>query len=71
MKIRANHIETPIGFLPAPLSPDFPRVLGECKTNEDLFKLLESKRGFVNPDVFAEIEARGLYQEYKKWRDHG
>lgn len=67
MKIQAKKIRTPIGILEAPLSPNFHNELAKCETNEDLFKMAESKWGHINPDVFNEIETRGLLDEYIAW----
>lgn len=39
----------------------------KCKTNEDLFNLVEEK-GFINPDAFTELNASGLYEEYQEWK---
>ena len=37
------------------------------KTDEDLFKLVE-ENGFINPDAFTELNARGLYNKYQDWK---
>ena len=67
MKAKAKFIKTPVGPFSFPMNPGFTKVLESCQTNEDLFKLVEP-RGFINPDAFAELEARGLYHEYKNWK---
>lgn len=68
MKPVAKTIKTPVGYFPAPFSPAFASKLEQCNSNEDLFALVEEK-GFINPDAFNEVNARGLYFEYKKWKD--
>lgn len=67
MKVSAKKIKTPVGYFPAPMSPAFKGQLEKCKTNEDLFNLVEEK-GFINPDAFNEVDSRGLYQEYQQWK---
>ena len=68
MDAKAKTVETPIGDFPFPMDPAFTDHLANCKTDEDLFKLVECN-GFINPDAFTEINARGLYFKYKKWKE--
>ena len=68
MKAKSKTIKTPIGLLKYPMNPGFTQILDNCKSDEDLFKLVE-KNGFINPDAFTELNARGLYFEYKKWKN--
>lgn len=49
------------------MNPAFSKTLENCKTDEDLFKLVE-KNGFINPDAFTELNARGLYHKYQEWK---
>lgn len=58
---------TPIGNIPAPMSPRFEKDLEKCETNEDLFEIVEDN-GFINPDAFNEVCARGLYIDYQQWK---
>ncbi len=67
MKAKSKTIKTPIGLFSFPMNPGFTQILDNCKSDEDLFKLVE-KNGFINPDAFTELNARGLYNEYKKWK---
>lgn len=71
MKQKAKFIDTPLGRAPAPMYPLFGNELAKCKSNEDLFSLVEkpSNWRFANPDAWAEVEARGLTSEYRSWRD--
>lgn len=68
MKAKAQHVQTPVGNFPFPMNPAFSKTLKNCKTNEDLFELVE-ENGFINPDAFTELTARGLNNEYRIWRD--
>ena len=67
MELVAKTIDTPVGVYPAPLNPAFFKELKKCKTNEDLFKLVEPN-GFINPDALNEVKARELLGEYQDWR---
>ncbi len=67
MKAKATHVQTPVGKFPFPMNPGFTKILSECKTDEDLFKLVEPN-GFINPDAFTELQARGLYHKYQDWK---
>ena len=67
MKPVAKYVKTPVGRFPFPMNPGFKNTLNRCESNEDLFKLVE-ENGFINPDAFTELNARGLYFEYKKWK---
>ena len=67
MELVAKTIKTPVGAYPAPLDPYFVTVLAACQNDEDLFQLVETKQGFINPDALNEVEARGLYADYCKW----
>ena len=67
MKPKAKYVQTPVGNFTFPMNPGFSKTLQNCKTNEDLFELIEPN-GFINPDAFTELNARGLYHEYKKWK---
>ena len=60
-------METPYGYFPAPMSPAFTTALAKCEKDEDLFALVE-ENGFINPDAFNEVNARGLYFKYKEWK---
>lgn len=68
MKLVAKSIKTPVGYFASPMNPGFTKTLEKCETNEDLFALVE-ENGFINPDAFNEINARGLYFDYKKWKE--
>ena len=68
MEQKAKKVSTPIGDFKFPMNPAFTKQLEGCKTIEDLFELCE-KNGFINPDAFAEICARGLTVEYKQWKE--
>jgi len=68
MKPKAKYVDTPVGSFSFPMNPRFLNKLDACKTNENLFMLVEHK-GFINPDAFTEIVARGLGNEYKKWKN--
>nr|BDD48405.1 hypothetical protein 10 [Balneolaceae bacterium] len=68
MKVKAQTARTPVGAYPAPLDPNFHKQMEECETKEDLFALIISDKGFVCPDALNEVVARGLYQEYQKWK---
>ena len=68
MIAKARFIKTPVGKFPFPMNPAFSKTLGNCKTDEDLFRLVEEK-GFINPDAFTELNARGLYSKYKEWKN--
>ena len=68
MKAKSKFVKTPVGKFPFPMNPAFSGTLEKCKTNEDLFKLVQ-ENGFINPDAFTELNARGLYFEYKKWKN--
>ncbi len=67
MKAKAISVKTPVGHFPFPTNPGFNQTLSKCETNEDLFKLIE-ENGFINPDAFTELNARGLYLEYQEWK---
>jgi hypothetical protein len=67
MKAKAQHVKTPVGNFPFPMNPAFSKTLENCTTDEDLFELVE-ENGFINPDAFTELNARGLYQKYREWR---
>jgi hypothetical protein len=69
MKPTATHVKTPVGPFPYPMAPGFAKQLEACKTNEDLFALVE-ENGFINPDAFTELIAMGLTSEYKKWKSN-
>lgn len=70
MKAKAKIVKTPAGNFPFPMNPGFKKTLEKCSTNEDLFKLVEDN-GFINPDAFTELNARGLYYDYQQWKkDH-
>ena len=68
MKAKAKYVETPVGKFPFPMNPAFSEILENCKTDEDLFKLVENENGFTNPDAFTELNARGLYHKYQEWK---
>lgn len=67
MEAKAKYVKTPVGKFPFPMNPSFTNTLAKCKTNEDLFNLVEEK-GFINPDAFTELNKRGLYTQYQKWK---
>ncbi|MEE9451047.1 MAG: hypothetical protein V3V72_13440 [Ignavibacteriaceae bacterium] len=67
MKAQTKAVKTPVGLFPFPMNPGFTKQLGNCVTNEDLFKLVE-ENGFINPDAFTELNSRNLYYEYKNWK---
>lgn len=67
MKPIAKTVNTPAGKFPFPMNPAFKEDLELCQTNEDLFELVEW-HGFINPDAFSEVMARGLISDYKKWK---
>lgn len=67
MEAKAKYVKTPVGKFPFPMNPAFSKTLENCKTDEDLFKLVE-KNGFINPDAFTELNARGLYHKYQEWK---
>lgn len=66
MKCTAKVMETPIGQIAAPASPQGPKILAPIKTKEDLFALVRND-GFVNPDALTEVCARRWYGEYLAW----
>jgi len=68
MKPTAETVPTPIGDITAPVDPTFEDRLAECETREDLFELVHTEQGHVDPDALAEVRARGLYQEYQAWK---
>ena len=68
MKPKAKVVKTPVGLFPFPMNPAFKDRLKACKTNEDLFQLIE-ENGFINPDAFAELQARNLVAEYADWKE--
>lgn len=53
--------------MPTPMNPGFTGRLNACRTNEDLFYLCKDVSGYVEPDAFAEIRARGLLGAYEDW----
>lgn len=53
--------------MPTPMNPGFTARLHACRTNEDLFYLCKDVSGYVEPDAFAEIRARGLLGAYEDW----
>ena len=57
---------TPVGRFAGHMSPAWPTELAKCKSNEDLFALVDT--GFINPDALNEVRARGLYQEFLEWK---
>ena len=67
MKPKAKFVQTPVGPFNFPMNPGFNQTLEKCQTDEDLFKLVENN-GFINPDAFTELNARGLYHKYKEWK---
>lgn len=67
MKAQAKVVKTPVGDIPWPINPAFSKTLEICKNDEDLFNLVEEK-GFINPDAFTEVLARGLFCKYKVWK---
>lgn len=67
MKSLAKTIKTPVGTYAAPLHPGFEEKLAKCSSDQDLFGMVETN-GFIDPDAFNEVRARGLYDEYKKWK---
>lgn len=68
MEAKSKYVNTPVGKFPYPMAPGFTKELAKCKTDEDLFKLVEEK-GFINPDAFTEVNTRGLYSKYKQWKE--
>lgn len=68
MKPYATRIDTPIGRIEAPLDPCFATDLHRCKTNVDLFLLVE-RGGYIYPDALNEIMVRGLYNNYLQWKE--
>ena len=68
MKSIAKTVNTPAGKFPFPMNPAFKEDLALCQTNEDLFELVEW-HGFINPDAFTEVMARGLVPDYEKWKE--
>lgn len=69
MKAKAKFVKTPVGRFPFPMNPGFTSILKDCKIDEDLFRLVEPN-GFINPDAFTELNARGLYFKYKEWKSN-
>ena len=67
MKPVAEYSSTPIGIFKFPLNSAFLELLDKCETDEDLFKLVEPN-GFIDPDAFTELDARGLVSEYEIWK---
>jgi len=67
MKAQAKVVKTPVGDIPWPMNPAFSKTLENCKNDEDLFNLVE-ENGFINPDAFTEVLARGLSCKYKGWK---
>lgn len=49
------------------MNPGFRGKLAACSTQEDLFYLCKDESGFVEPDAFGEIRARGLLGAYEDW----
>jgi len=68
MKPTAETVPTPTGGVTAPFDPTFEDRLAECETREELFELVRTERGHVDPDALAEVRARGLYEAYQAWK---
>lgn len=66
MEAKSKFVETPVGKFSFPMNPAFSKILENCETDEDLFKLVK-ENGFINPDAFTEVNARGLWYKYKEW----
>jgi hypothetical protein len=64
---KIKHTATPYGKFKGPLSPSWSSELEKCKSEEDLFALV-MPTGFINPDAFNEVQARGLYPKYCEWK---
>lgn len=67
MNTAQTFVKTPVGIFRGPLSPKFEDRLKDCRSDEDLFSLVDC-RGFIDPDALNEVLARNLYPEYKKWQ---
>ena len=67
MKLKAKTIWTPCGTMSAPFNPNFGKILENCKTNEDLFALVDVN-GFIDSDALNEVCARDLYNDYQNWK---
>lgn len=58
------------GGFSTPFACPLSKEIEEAQTIEDLFSVLETRGGTINPIIFRELELRNELHNYEKWREN-